>query len=272
MRHALNGLPEIERMLEGANRVLLATDFDGTLCPIANNPASVVVPAAMLEVLEQLHWSERFVLAIVSGRSLADITSRLSIPTIFAGNHGLEIEGPGMRFVHEESRRVVSELVLACGEMTDAIRHWRGAWVEDKVLTATVHYRGVDPMDQYKVVLAVRRAMAPFGGLFGMRAGKCAVEIHPRIPWGKGSAVTWIREKFGLSGEPCICMGDDRTDESMFEANAGQVNIRVGPAAHSAAEWYLSDPVEVATLLGHLAHTARTGRLAQSASASGIRT
>ena len=45
-----------------------------------------------------------------------------------------------------------------------------------------------------------------------------ALEIGPRVPWDKGKALRCIRANEGPF-DACVCVGDERTDESMFRAN-----------------------------------------------------
>jgi trehalose-phosphatase len=141
--------------------------------------------------------------------------------------------------------------------------------VEDKALTATVHYRNVDLIDHHALIRAVRQCMAAYDGLFGMRAGRAAIEIHPRVKWNKGTCVRWIKQRLMMEDSVCVCIGDDPTDESMFEANVNQMNIKVGTIGRSAAGFQVADVYEVAALLAHLERTIRPGNGAASLSLRG---
>jgi trehalose 6-phosphate phosphatase len=253
MRHVLSELDSLDRALAGAERVFIATGFDGTLCPIAESPGGVMIPAAMQTILNRLIGSDRVVLAILSGRTLIDLMSRVPIPAIFGGDHGLEIRGPDVYLEHPEARRLRPLLTAACHDLKLAVARWAGAWVEEKNLTATVHFRRVDPVLRQSVARDVRHAMGRFGLNFGMRAGDRTIEVHPRVGWNKGAAVTWIRQKLRLQNDPCICIGRDPTDEAMFLANANQTNIRVGACGRTATKLYVSEPFEVGAVLSHIA-------------------
>jgi trehalose 6-phosphate phosphatase len=246
----------LETALRRGTRILVASDFDGTLCPIVRSPFGGAIPPVILEALRRLLQSGRVSLSVISGRALGDISSRVALPAVVAGNHGLEISGPGMEFEHPDARRLAPLLAEAAAGLARAVTPYRGAWVEDKRLTLTVHYRGACGRDQCAILPAVRREMGRFGLTFGMRAGKKAIEIYPRIGWQKGSALCWIRERLGLEGEPCLVLGDDQTDESMFTANAAGPNISVGFSERSAAGYFVREPLELVELFGHLAGTA----------------
>lgn len=258
MEHAIARLSEIDRLADGDGRVLVAMDFDGTLCPIVDPPSAAAVPAVITEVMHQLCSSPRVVVAVISGRALKDVMKRMPLCAVYAGNHGLEIRGSGLVFEHAEARRLRPQLAQACQVLARGVAGWKGAWVEDKTLTATVHYRNVPQADHQAVIRTVRQCMAGYGSLFGFRTGEKAVEIHPRVGWDKGACLTWIRRQLGLEGRPCLCIGDDPTDESMFAANPSGINIKVGSTTHTAAHFEVNNVSEVAVILTHLAQAMRT--------------
>jgi trehalose 6-phosphate phosphatase len=243
----------IDQAIQSGRRLLVATDFDGTLAPIATSPQEVRLPWSTWTTLENMATLEDCTLFVLSGRSLEDLKARIKCPAILGGNHGLEIEGEGLRFEHERAAELVPELERVCSGLDDVLRRWRGAFLERKRLTATVHFRDVYERDQHGVVLAVRAHMASFGLTFGMRAGKKALEIHPRVGWNKGAAVNWVRQQLGLDDACCICIGDDRTDETMFQNCSPAVTIAIGKLTGTSAEYTLRDPVEVCLLLSHIA-------------------
>ena len=106
MKHCLAAFSEFGEALQMADRILIATDFDGTLCPIAADPSKVFLAPAMLEVLRQFQQCERVTLAVISGRHLPDVRRRVPLDLVFAGNHGLEIAGRGYSFIHPAARRL----------------------------------------------------------------------------------------------------------------------------------------------------------------------
>jgi len=132
--------------------------------------------------------------------------------------------------------------------LRQTIARWKGAFFEDKRLTAAVHYRNVEVREQVELVRAVRRCMSGYGTQFGMRIARKAVDIRPRVAWGPGSCLNWIRESLHLESCPCICIGD----ESMFPADTGHLNVRVGLTGTSFAGFRAADVLEVVALLAHM--------------------
>ena len=251
MKYCLSILPEIDALLREGGRVLIASDFDGTLCPISESPAQVKLAPATLEILRHAAACPRMKLAVISGRALADVRRRVPVDIIFAGNHGLEIAGGGLAFEHAGARQLRPSLEEACRVLRDAIQEWPEAWVEDKGLSATLHFRRVDKRRHSALLFAARRSLGMFGQKLALRMGNRALEVRPKVEWDKGTALKYIEAGLGPF-DSCICLGDDRTDESMFRANQKQLNISVGRYKGTLANHYLSDAADVTILLSHI--------------------
>ena len=259
---------DLERVLSRASdSILIASDFDGTLAPIVPYPSAARLPEGTEAILRDLLDSGRVTLAILSGRSLSDLRGRIHFPAILAGNHGLEITGGGIEFVH----RLAAERAHLIAEAHDCLKPcldgYSGAWIEHKHLTATIHFRQVPATVRYKLVWSVRQVLRPFGANLGMRAGKCSLEVHPRVAWDKGAALRYIREAAGLQDSTCLVLGDDATDESMFRAAAGATTVRVGAAVRTSATYFLPNPAAVSNVLAHSLEilTANSSPLARAA-------
>jgi len=245
-------MPEIEPLIRGARRVLIASDFDGTLCPIATSPAAVRFDPGTTEVLTRLASSQRVAVAVITGRALADIRSRVPLKIALAGNHGLEIAGPGFSYEHPLASELRSSLLRASDTLRRATGVWAGAWVEDKRLSATLHFRNVELKHHDKLITAARRSFDSRTESFVLRAGNRVLDVIPKLSWNKGRALRYIQERTGPF-DITFCFGDDRTDESMFRANRGQFSIRVGRKTRSSkASYYLDDSKEVAEFLSHM--------------------
>src|SRR5204862_268023 len=86
--------------------VALFLDYDGTLTPIVPSPEDAHLSEAARQSLEQAARTPNLDIVIVSGRALADVQQRVGVPGLtYVGNHGFEIEGPGISFRHAELDR-----------------------------------------------------------------------------------------------------------------------------------------------------------------------
>ena len=258
MPHLLYLWPKISEILRQAGRVLLLFDYDGTLTPIVERPEMAVLDPETRALLAGLSQDKRFLLGIISGRSLDDVRGRVGISgLVYAGNHGLEIQGPGLDFTHpaadelrETQGRVYARLRQ---ELVDA----PGVILEDKGLTLSLHYRltPCEYVDNVEEMFAA--TVAPFlaEGHVEVGRGKKVLAVRPRVPWNKGTAIAKIKETYG-SSLVTIFFGDDVTDEDGFAVvqEGGGIAVMVGPAGQPTRAMYRVDsPQEVVETLQLLA-------------------
>jgi trehalose-phosphatase len=193
------------------------SDVDGTLAPIADDPAAASVPHETREVLEEL--AARYALvACVTGRRALEAREIVGIEAIaYAGNHGFELLRP-----HESEpvpdpalrgREAASRLFIESLDLDDLRLH--GLRVEDKGPIQAIHWRGAADEE-----VAERRALeladaARAAGLVP-RAGRKVLEVRPVAGIDKGSAVTRLVREGGARA--ALFGGDDHTDLDAFMA------------------------------------------------------
>ena len=231
----------------------LFLDYDGTLTPIVDHPSKAKLQPAMRKALEACSRRKDTDVSIVSGRALGDVRKLVGDERLmYAGNHGLEIEGPGIHpFRHQDLGHYASRTAALAQEL-EAVSS-DGAWTEAKGPTLTFHYRGVPQAKRPKMIDEVVEIMSRAG--YQARHAHAAVEARPPIGWDKGRAVLHLlRERYGPNWSESvrvIYVGDDLTDEDAFRFLAGlALTFRVGSAeAPTAALHRLSDVPAVQTLL-----------------------
>jgi trehalose 6-phosphate phosphatase len=247
--------PELSSQIVQAPHLLFSLDFDGTLAPIVDRPDDAVLPAATGEVLHELHQIPGVTVAIVSGRSLDDIRSRVGIEgLIYSGNHGLEIEGPGLRFEHPRAlalRDILRRIIEGIAAKTSS---WDGVEIEWKQLTASVHFRRASVFARRELVEILRESPLGRDRRFVVREGKKVYDIRPRIMWDKSHAVRLIRDHQNLRDALLFLAGDDTTDEDVFSAFEDAVSICVAPRLQTAAHHTLASTEEVCKFLSSVAN------------------
>jgi trehalose 6-phosphate phosphatase len=255
--HLFDPLKDLEGRIRAGRRVLLFADFDGTLVPIDNNPMACELSPRGRELLARIASHANAAAAVVSGRDLPDLRPRVGVNGLaYAGNHGLEVQGPGFEFRDPAAAALSGELAAVAAELTGALAGVPGAWVQNKVLSASVHYRLTPPALVPKVKEATERVVGPHRGRFELRGGKMVLEVRPAVDWDKGRAVRWLWEKLA-AGHPnpvAIYLGDDATDEDAFRAVPDGVTVMVGPSRQTAARYRLTGPDDVTKFLGWLAN------------------
>jgi trehalose 6-phosphate phosphatase len=246
-------LDELKLQLTAAPAVLLCFDFDGTLTPIVDSPHLAELQAPVRRLLLQLARRENVTLAIISGRSLDDLRQRVGIPDwIYAGNHGLEISGPGLTFVEPSAAACRETLHQLADNLVSRLQSVAGVHVEDKGLTVSVHYRQVAAEDGEEVRRQVHAALSCSSHPFVLGTGHMVYEIRPRVYWNKGDAIHWIAEQRGLAPALPLYMGDDATDEDAFAALTDGITIKVGDSAETAARYHVDNQTEVQEFLAWL--------------------
>ena len=228
--------PPIE-LLRGASLFL---DFDGTLVDIAPRPDSVEVSAALRSLIGRL--SERLDgrVAILTGRSAADIEQLFDpLSVAIGGHHGLETRNGG-RSEAIERPPVLDEIVETLRQLE---REHPGVLVEDKPLGIALHYREA-PAAEAACRIAVEQAAERSG--LEIQPGKMVFELKP--PGGnKGLALRRLMNEPPFAGTVPLFLGDDLTDEPGFDAaqELGGAGVLIGDRSPTVAEYRL-DSVEEA--------------------------
>lgn len=253
MKYLFNHWDIAEEKLGVADRLLLLFDYDGTLTPIVQDPEDARLDGRMREWLGCVARLPRVTVGIVSGRALADVAKLVSLRNVYyAGNHGLEIAAGTRRFVHPVALRAKSLLGEIAGRLKRAIRGVRGASINDKVLTLSVHYRRVRRGQSKLVRERCMEVLTPFlvSSSLKVTHGKKVLEVRPNVEWNKGDAVGWMMGKFGKRPPFALYVGDDRTDEDAFRLlKKNGLTIRVGRKVSSHAQFYVERTRDVLEIL-----------------------
>ncbi len=253
-------LSDIESLLRQYRRVLVFLDFDGTLTPIVEFPNQAFMLPETRVTLQRLSETGRCSITIVSGRALNDIRERVGMANLtYAGNHGLEIWGEGLHFVEPEAVRRIKILGELSRGLRERLRHIPGVEVENKVLTASVHFRRAERGKLDEIRETVYAELAFSGRIFRVTRGLQVIEIRPRVNWNKGTAVRWIRQVMGSADTFSLYVGDDATDEDAFAALPEGVTVRVGHAKGTAARYYVDEQKWVTHFLAWLVEASARG-------------
>lgn len=187
------------------------TDIDGVLAPIVPTPDMSEVPEELRELLRRL--SQRYrVVAGVSGRTTEDALRLVGLEeVVYYGNHGFEVlRGREIELVPEAApyKEAVEELERKAREELEPL----GAFVEEKGITASIHYRNTSSEVGERCKEFVERE----GEQLGLRitTGRGVVEARPPIRADKGTATRKVVEEY--EPEKMLFMGDDTTDLDAF--------------------------------------------------------
>jgi trehalose 6-phosphate phosphatase len=209
----------LARLAEDPSRAALFLDVDGVLAPIVPRPEDARVPEETRVELRRL--AARYALvACISGRAGADAEHIVGVAcVVYVGNHGLE-RSPDAPAWTARLRAFLEEV------------DWPN--LEDKGLTAALHYRGTADEDAALVQLERIAAAARSAG-FRTRFGRKVLEILPPIDANKGTAVRALLAERRL--DRALYAGDDTTDLDGFRALDGlDVAVRLAVASPESPE------------------------------------
>jgi trehalose 6-phosphate phosphatase len=236
-------------------RAALFLDVDGTLLDIATTPDRVVVPEGLGETIARLERLLGGALAIVTGRTLADL-DRLFFPlrTRAAGVHGAEmrfapneagVESPGAAPLSDGLWRKFAAVTLG----------FPGALAENKRYSFTAHYRAAPnaaaPLRAALLSLLERCATDDLA----LTDALCAYEIKSSGV-NKGEAVRRFLERPPFFGRQPMFVGDDASDEFGFRSVADRRGFAFAVGAARAevdVDHVFADPATVRLWLERLA-------------------
>ncbi len=246
-------MTDILALVPAAAPLSVFLDYDGTLVRIRERPELARLGPKRRDALRRL--GRRAKVAIVSGRPLAEVRRMVGVPGLaYVGNHGLEIRAGGRTWVHPEAVRRAGAVDRAVSAIEARIPDFPGVFVENKGLTASVHYRLAKPRLRGLLRDIVAEEVRRSRGRIVLSEGKKVFEIRPDVPWDKGRGVRALMRRAGFAGPRFpIYIGDDRTDEDAFRALGDRgLTIRVGSCRGTAARRCLRSVEDVWRFLAAL--------------------
>ncbi len=193
----------------------LFLDIDGTLLDLAPRPDAVEVPANLAATLADAGSRLGGALAIVSGRTLAEIDqlmAPLRLPCV--GEHGAVIRRPdGATDRAGADHRVPSAWKTS---LHAATRYWPGVLVEEKTYGVAVHFRQA-PSREREIRDLTEALVAQDATGFEVLPASMAFEIRHRALT-KAIAVETFMALPPFAGRVPVFIGDDVTDEDGFRA------------------------------------------------------
>jgi trehalose 6-phosphate phosphatase len=214
-------------------------DMDGTLIEIAESPAAVSIDAALLNLIRCLHLNCRGAVALISGRSLADLEQRMGGSLVpMAGQHGLERRDASKHLHVYRSSSSAKDKIQ--DRLEPILGRYPDVMLEDKGLSMALHYRRALPLAGY-LHRVMRGLLSELGEGLHLQKGKRVIELRPE-GFDKGKAVDAYLSELPFLGRRPVFIGDDLSDETAFAAvnKRGGFSIKVGEGA-TCAQYGLPD-------------------------------
>jgi trehalose 6-phosphate phosphatase len=277
VEHLLSAWPRVIGQIQKSKNILFLTDFDGTLTAIVEKPELAFISNETRQLLDSLARQPNLTVGIISGRALSDLKDKINLNNIiYSGNHGFEIEGPGLNFINPIADEIRPFFRVIKNVLTLALGSIKGVFIEDKGITLSVHYRHVEERKVADVESVVKKVVSgpATGGIFMITPGKEVYDVKPAASWDKGKAIRLLMKRFGKGGRRSgllpIYLGDDLTDEDGFqviEKYGVGITVHIGESHdNSAARYYLRSPDEVSVFMNRLLNQAQRGFLCEQCS------
>lgn len=218
-------------------RTALFLDLDGTLAPLADRPQDVAPDPRRTRLVEQLGARLDGRLAVISGRTLADIDRILEGRVVCAAAvHGLQRRARYGTLVKAPTHPALSHAICALHGLA---RRDEGLIVEEKGASVALHFR-LAPGCAAEVRMAARR-IAEDTGLV-LQEGDMVAELRTPGPT-KGDSVEAFMADPAFAGARPVFAGDDLTDEDGFAAVSalGGFGVLVGAHRPTGARYGLPD-------------------------------
>ena len=222
---------------------LVGVDVDGTLAPIVSRPELSQLAPDAREALDHLASAIGVMVAVVSGRPMADLRHRFDLPetVILLGSHGAEV-GTEVDKRTDEEQRLIDTTVAALETITATLP---GSWIEHKPLALALHVRQSDPVSGEAALEEVAERFRSVAELTIHRGHK-VLELAIR-PVSKTTAFGQLRRR--LEPTTTFFIGDDQSDEHVFSSLLpSDVSIKVGVGPTTAGH-RLASPTEVVSFL-----------------------
>lgn len=231
-----------------ATHRLLLLDYDGTLVPFAASPDRARPDGDLLEMLESFAGDPRTTLVLISGRrhqTLEEWFGSMNIGLV--ADHGAWIREPEGDWevqitVRHEWKERIREILELFVDRTP------GSFIEEKDFSLSWHYRQCDPALADVRANELRTEVAPLleGEIFEILEGDRVLEIRAS---GVDKGIAARRFVPGREWDFVMAVGDDRTDEHLFEVLPEEMyTIKVGMAP-SWARYRVRSTADVRRLL-----------------------
>jgi trehalose 6-phosphate phosphatase len=222
--------------------LLVASDYDGVLAPLHDDPSAAVPAPGVAEALARLGAVPGVTVALVSGRGVADLqaTSGLSGPFRWVGSHGEEFDGP-LTGELADRRDALAE------RLAPLVAGVPGARLEVKPASVAVHVRQVT--DRAAAAALLDGARSAVDSSLTLKPGKDVLEVAVTDA-DKGTALRRLVSELGATA--AMYLGDDVTDEDGFRAlGADGLTVKVGEGP-TDARFRVADTAGALALLRRL--------------------
>lgn len=231
----------VEAYLSASNRSILL-DYDGTLSPFVDNPDEALPSDRLIKQLKTLSNDKRNNIVIISGRSKYSIGEWFKdIPITLVVEHGGFIRQANNDNWKTTKNCDISWKPIILNILEETTNKLPGSFVEHKDNSLVLHYRSTNQEQAQKNLATLKDKLQPLIQNFDLKIeqGNMILEIRPN-GINKGDTA----KEYSQNASFILAIGDDTTDEAMFEAlpsNAWTIKVRFDKTAARYSVQNVSD-------------------------------
>ncbi|TFB86554.1 MULTISPECIES: bifunctional alpha,alpha-trehalose-phosphate synthase (UDP-forming)/trehalose-phosphatase [Cryobacterium] len=238
--------------LAGAENVLIALDFDGTLAPHVDHPEDARAITGTREAVQALLDLPGVRVAFVSGRALVSLqhVAQPQSSVLLTGSHGIEVQLDTPEIELNLVSSELEQLDTLARVLTSISGSIAGTTIERKPAGLALHTRLATEKDGQTAQREAREQLTDQLPGLTVREGKNVLEFSVRSST-KGDALEKLREYTGA--DRVFYAGDDVTDEDAFAAlRDDDLGLKIGQGA-TLAGYRVRSPKEVTQVLVRIA-------------------
>lgn len=239
---------------KSADKRLLLLDYDGTLTDFATLPEQAFPSNHLMALIKTLSEIRNNKLCIISGRKAEDLEKWFGhLNIILVAEHGCTYKLP-----YQKSWLQMANLDLTWkGKVKELLQKlvlsYPGSFIEDKIYSLAWHYRSAEAVVDAQIFIDINKKLSAINSTnsFKVIQGNKVLEIKSSN-MNKGLATMKLLSSDSF--DFVMAIGDDTTDEDMFEVLQEQshVTIKVG-LDKSKAQFNLIGITNVISFLDQLA-------------------
>jgi trehalose 6-phosphate synthase/phosphatase len=235
---------------QSSSKCLIILDYDGTLMELKSHPELATPDENTNLLLSELSKKSKNTVVLISGRKKETLESWFGeMPLTLIAEHGVFAKKNGWENILTESVPWKYEVQNIMERFSE---NCASAFVEEKNSSLSWHYRNADTESGFAQSRELINLLSDYliSTNVNILDGNKVVEVKP-IQANKGEA---LKRLFDFSQyDCCICIGDDKTDEDMFEVvnfNGG-ITMKVGKG-YSIAKFRLDSVTHVTSFIAQL--------------------
>lgn len=237
-----------KQIVDGDESKVFFLDYDGTLVNFHKNPQDAKPDDELKVLIKQLLNKPNLDVVIISGRDKKTLNKWMGdLPVSLVSDHGVSYRPKNKDWkVLETLKTEWKENVIPVIEKF--VDNTPGTILEEKKYSVAWHYRKADPELAKRRLVEIKTVLMSFisNTDLTLLEGNKVIELKSsKVSKGRASTLVYNEKKY----EHVFALGDDWTDEFMFEDLPEKTNsIKVG-LNKTKAKYYVNSPKEVRSLL-----------------------